>query len=166
MRKLSLFAFVFLFGIFTLFSCGNSGGDNTDDNNTVRVMVSAGEGATVTSQNPVDVKIGESVEFDITLDTTYAFVSVSHGTYNPKTGKLTVNNVTERMNISFLTESLGYDTEQSVVFTFGGDPSDFTSIKSESSVKLGTVIRLSANNTGRIFVGWSLGKYSQNPYDI
>ena len=165
MRKLSVFLLVFLLAIFALVSCG--GGDNPpEDNDTVRVMVSAGEGVTVVGENPVDVKIGESVEFLIKIDPTYAFVSVSHGSYNQKAGKLTLNNVTERMNISFVTENLGYDTTKSVDFSFEGDSLDKSSIESGSTVNLGSKITLSANNTSRIFVGWSLGKKSNEAGDI
>ena len=98
--KKSLLAFLLFFISLTVFvSCSGGGGG---DKEKYRVMVSVDGGATVTGENPKDVEEGSSATFDVAINSGYGFVSTSHGTYDPETGKLTVENVTERINISFV----------------------------------------------------------------
>ena len=154
MRKISLLIILIL--AFSLFvSCEKKPPDNEGD--LVRVMVSADEGAEILGDNPVSVLIGESVSFDIKIKEGYVFSSSTHGTYDSESGKLTVSEVTERLNISFTTKKVEYDTTKTFKYVFNGADGDTTSIKESSSVKYGTVITVKANDNKRIFVGWSLG---------
>ncbi len=125
---------------------------------TFRVMVGVSEGFSVTGQNPVDVKKGESVEFDVALDPGYVFVSTSHGTYDEATGKLKIENVTSRISVQFVVENLGYDTTVKYVYSFNGTDKDTTDPIPSQSVMAGTKITVNAGDPGRIFVGWSFGK--------
>ena len=154
--KKSVIAFlVFLVSLSVFASCSGGGGG---DKEKYRVMVSVDGGATVTGENPIDVEEGSSATFDISLNSGYGFVSTSHGTYDADTGKLTVENVTERINISFVTEELGYETGGNVIYVFKGESGDVSEPKASSSLKMGTQIKVTSNNTSKIFVGWSIGK--------
>ncbi len=153
--KKSLLAFLLFFISLTV--CVSCSGGVGDDKEKYRVMVSVDEGATVTGENPKDVKEGGSATFDISLNDGYGFVSTSHGTYDWETGKLTVENVTERINISFVTEKLEYSTSETFIYVFKGESGDVSDPKASSYMKMGTQITVTSNNTSKIFVGWSLG---------
>ena len=155
MRKLSVLLML-LISISILASCGDTPPDDNKD--TVRIMVSVDEGAEVISDNPTDAELGSSVTFDIKIKNGYVFSSVSHGVYDVQTGKLTVSDVTERLNISFVTEKVDYDTDKTFKYVFNGEDGDTTSVNPSSSLKYGTTITLNATDFKRIFVGWSFGK--------
>ncbi len=154
MRKLSILLVMIIISVLSLFSCG--GGE--DDKDYVKVMVTTDSGATVTSENPIDVEVGTDCEFDIQLGTTFVFVSASAGEYDVDTGKLTLKNVTERMNVTFTTEDVGYDTTGKTLYIFEGEEGDKSDVKSMAKVHFGTSITVEAANTSRIFAGWSFGK--------
>jgi len=120
-------------------------------------MVSVDEGAEVLGDNPVDVPLGESVSFDIKIKEGYVFVSSSHGIYDSQTETLTVDEVTERLNVSFVTEKATYDTTKTFKYVFNGAADDTTSVKESSSVKYGTVITVRSKDASRAFLGWSFG---------
>ena len=135
--------------------------DTPEVDETYRVMVGVSEGFSVTGRNPIDVKKGESAEFDIALDPGYVFVSTSHGTYDEATGKLKIENVTSRISVQFVVENLGYDTTVKYVYSFNGTDKDTTYPMPSASVTAGTKITVNAGDHGRIFVGWSFGKSSK-----
>ena len=155
MRKFFRFAIpVLIFLSLVLTACGET---PSTESGTVRVMVSADAGATVLSQNPVEVAVGSSVEFDIKIADTYAFVSVSEGTYNQKTGKLKIDNVTEKMTVKFVTLELGYDTTLTTPYSFIAGADDTTSHIPTPKLNYGTEITVNANDKKRVFIGWSFG---------
>lgn len=156
MKKKILIALFATLIIALLCACGGEPTPEPQDE-TVRVMVVLTDGITVTSTNPLDVKQGESAVFDVTIADGYAFESVSAGTYDAETGKLTVNNVTERTTVTFTLESLGYDTNVEYIYVFNGTDKDSTDVTPSPKVKAGTQITLTAGDTSRIFVGWSFG---------
>lgn len=125
---------------------------------TVRVMVALTDGITVTSENPVDVKRGESCEFDVTLAQGYVFSSVSHGSFDEETGKLKIDSVTERTTVSFTLEYLDYDLSAEYVYSFFATDRDTTTLAPTANAKAGTAVRVEAGDRGRIFLGWTLGK--------
>ncbi len=155
MKKVLLLVFLLISSLTLLLSCGE---DTPDTETTHRVMVGVSEGFSVTSQNPIDVKKGESAEFDIAIESGYVFVSVSHGTYDEATGKLKIDNVTARTSVQFTVENLGYDTSVKYVYSFKGTDKDTTTPTPSASVTAGTKITVSAGDTSRIFVGWTFGK--------
>lgn len=148
-----------LFALFTvslfLFSCSEN---NPPEEKTYRVMVALDDGFTVTTENPVEVKEGESAVFGITIEEGFVFSSASAGIYDETAGTLTVSNVTERMSISFSVEALGYDPSVTYSYVFKGAVGDFSSVKNSSSVSEGTLITVTSINTDRYFIGWSYGK--------
>jgi hypothetical protein len=129
-----------------------------DEGESYRVMVSADEGATVIGDNPQEIKEGENAVFDVELEWGYAFVSSSRGTYDQDTGKLIVQDVNERMNISFETEYVGYDTNEKVVYVFRAETGDISTPKANNELRLGTKITVESHNTDKMFVGWTIGK--------
>ena len=153
MKRLFLFVFLLVFTLL-LVACGNTAGGEDD---SYRVMVSFGEGVTLEGENPVEVKAGESVNFKIKVDSNYDFVSVSHGVYNEKTGTLTIENVNEKMNVSFNTKKLDYDKSETVVYRFNAEKGDSSEV-TPGDVNLGTYITLTSNNRDKLFLGWSIGE--------
>ena len=162
MKKISLL-FSLLFTLLLITACSLGGNNPPDDDIpsadvTYRVMVAVDEGFSVKGTNPVDVKKGDTVSFNITIDEGYVFSSASAGIYNENTGILTVENVTERMNITFVVEKLDYDPNQTFAYIFKGKDGDFTSTKSSSAVNAGTLITVTSAYEEQHFVGWSFGK--------
>lgn len=175
MKKISLLALFFSI-LFIFVSCGSgdnggSGGNpgagptapvnppSSGETKTYKVMVSYDpDNVTVVGANPIEVKEGENAVFDIQISSTARFVSTSVGTYDSETGKLTVTNVTSPLNIAFVTENLGYDTTKTFKYIFDGADHDTSDPKSSIAINYGTLIKLKAKDTDRVFVGWSFGK--------
>lgn len=155
--KSLLFIFMSLLFSLLLVSCLGPEKPDPQGEDTYRVMVGESEGFEVTSDNPVEVKKGESAVFDIAIDPSYVFVSVSVGSYDAATGKLTVDNITERTTVTFTVEGLGYDTSVKYKYLFKGLSTDFTS-RISSELNAGTQITVGATNEERAFAGWSFGK--------
>ncbi len=153
MRKLVFSAIMLMIVLLFAVSCVYGGGDEEG----YRVMVSASEGASVIGQNPVNVAAGGTVVFEIKITEGYGFVSVSDGEYDAEKGTLTVKNVQSKMNISFVTEELGYDTSKKALFYFIADSVDKASKQNIKEYNYGTEITVSAENFNGIFIGWSLG---------
>lgn len=74
---------------------------------THQVIINDIEGFTVTSKNPVEVRDGADVYFDISIDRDYEFDSVSIGEYNSASGKLIIRNVKKPINVSFRVKYIG-----------------------------------------------------------
>ena len=164
MKKQLLILFLFITLIFATVSCNSK--PPADEPETYKVMVGVTEGFSVDSQNPVEVKKGGTAEFDIKLDTGYAFVSVSHGIYDAATGKLKIENISARTTVQFNVENLGYDTTAKYIYSFNGTDSDTTFPTPTSSMTAGTQITVNAGDTGRIFVGWTFGKSANSGAEI
>lgn len=135
------------------------------DGDGYRVMVVA-TGAEVTSENPVTVKHGESVTFNISVGNTYAVESYSHGEFDEKTGVLTVKNVTDDLRITFKAVDKGYDTTKSFGFFFKGTDKDECSLQNTSSVRAGTQVTAEAKDETRTFIGWSFGGTVAQGFDV
>lgn len=134
------------------------GGDNGDDDNTTyKVMVIEDEGMFIASKNPMTVKKGETATFDVIVDSYYLIHSVSGGTYDRATGKLTVENVQSDVRVEFELEQVDYDvTAASYAFTFNGDAADTCSV-SGNRVLAGTRVTVKANDNDKNFLGWTIG---------
>ncbi len=154
MKKLLIPLLLLLSALF-LFACGD---DTPGEDDTVRVMVTLTDGISVNGPNPVDVKRGESVEFDVTLAEGYVFSSVSHGSFDEKTGKLRIDSVTQRTTVSFTLEYLDYDLSAEYIYSFFATDRDTTTLAPTQKAKAGTAVMVEAGDSGRIFLGWSIGK--------
>ena len=162
MRKLILLLIMILAVSALLVGCINTDGEGDtpppEEAKTLRVMVTECEGIKILSNNPLDVMPGSSASFNVKIDSGYEFLSVSIGEYDPETGILRVNNVDKRIRVEFELESLGYDTNVSYTYLFHNTSgNDSSSILSSLGVKAGTEITVTAGDTSRRFVGWSLG---------
>ncbi len=163
MKKI-LIASMLLISLAVLFACAAPGGGGPtppdaggDDTYNVTV-ISENTSATVTTKNPVSVKHGQTATFQISLAPTAVFRSASEGSYDYKTGTLTVENVTKDLRISFLAEDVGYDTTGAYQLYFVGDTAKGDSISHpDSSVPIqpGTRITAKAGNMNAVFIGWS-----------
>lgn len=70
-----------------------------------KIVVNAGVDFEVTSKNPVEAEDGDDVVFDISIAPECTFDSVNIGEYDTRTGKLTVKNVRNHLNINFCVKS-------------------------------------------------------------
>ena len=156
MKNKVIFLILLIIALLAFTACNTTPPD--EDPETVRVMVGVSEGFSVESTNPLDVVKGQSAEFTVKLESGYAFSSVSHGTYDPASGKLRIESVTERTMVDFTVEYLGYDTTVEYIYSFNGTDHDTTDPLPSSTVRAGTEITVRAADTGRIFLGWSFGK--------
>ena len=83
-------------------SCmGETGGEES-----YQVMLIVPDGVTVTSENPIMVEKGHSASFNVTIPYSHEFLRVSHGSYNPETGVVTVNNITENMRVTLYADKM------------------------------------------------------------
>lgn len=163
MKKI-VFLIMLLSALALLFSCAapgggqTPGGGNADTDCKVTVFLS-NTSATVKSQNPVTVKPGEAATFEIALSDTAVFRSTSAGSYDYKTGLLTVPNVTKAMRVDFVSEDVGYDTTGEYKLQFEGDTSQGDSISHpdpNAPIQPGTRITAKAGRENAVFVGWSV----------
>ncbi len=157
MKRFCLLLFSLILSL-ALFACG---GDSSGDEESFRVMISTSEGAHVEGEASVDVPAGETVEFTVKIDTGYIFKSVSEGEYDTETGVLTIENVTEKMNVSFVVEKTSFDTETPVPFVFTGESGDTTNVTG-NQIKLGSLIKASSGYQNRISLGWSSGARAED----
>jgi hypothetical protein len=97
MKNIKIFALLFI--LIVAFAFITSCDEPNENDGKIKVLLTHGSGVTVTSQNPVFINEGESATFDIKLDDTYVFESVSHGEYND--GKLTVGGLTRSTSVKF-----------------------------------------------------------------
>lgn len=125
------------------------------DDGNYRVMIALDDGATVVGENPVTVKRGEDVSFQIQKNKGYVYSSVTYGVYDDITGVLTIKGVDANMTVDFVTEAVDYDTDQQVRFLLRGNSTDTASIPHNTFIKLGTVMTVSARNEMKYFLGWS-----------
>ncbi len=142
-----------------LFSCGGNG-DGETTQYTVSVITTSG--AEVTSTNPLKVDAGESAVFDIKLSESCVFRSVSAGSYDIATGKLTVSNVTSDMRIDFVAEVVN---ETAYIYRFYGTEKDTSSL-SDGKYSDGTSVTVKASSETRTFEGWTVGGYKTEGYQI
>ena len=160
-KTLSLLA-VFILSLLTIIGCEtSSGADVPGEETTYRITLLPTEGATVTSENPLDVKEGNTAEFTVKLDKTYVFRSAvaggkSVGHFDFKTGKFTVGNVTADMRIEFTVEDVGYPTGFGYNFKLEGTTRD-TSSHLDDMYQAGTRITVYAGLMTGSFAGWSEG---------
>ncbi len=161
MKKLAIIFFV-IFSLFALVACSDNG-DNTEEEK-FKVMVTADEGVTVKSENPIYVKSGEDAIFEIEIDSTSVISSLEGGTVDGNT--LTVSNVTRDTVVRITTENLGYDTTAKFKYYFEGAEGDTSDHKSGFFYNAGTEITISAKNKTDRFLGWSLKTNSADDADM
>ena len=162
MKRITLFALV-LFSLLALVACGGGGGtetptppDSPQETEFEVRFISENANATVTSTNPVTVASGETAKFKIQLSDTAVFRSVDAGSFDYKTGWLTVPNVTKDMSIRFLAEDVGYDTTGAYHLRFMGGAQDSVSHPdAQADIQPGTAITVTAGDTSLPFIGWS-----------
>jgi len=132
-----------------------------------KVMVTEGEGFTVTSENPIEVEKGADAVFDITVAATHAFLSTSAGEFDQTTGKLTVKNVTKRTTVTFKVEPIkDEEVGKTYSYVFNGTIKDTTSIPSLSKLNAGTLVTVKAGDMKRNFLGWSFGYDAEHGGEI
>ena len=157
MKKIIFFLALLLCAVASFTACmGEQLPPPPNNDGTVRVMVTEGEGIEIIGDNPRDVLPGEDAEFEVRLRSGYVFVGVNFGEYNEAKGKLIVRNVKERTRVRFSTLSLGYDTNEFCDYRFmSSSPKDESSIYSSRDVSLGTEVTVRAGDEGLKFIGWS-----------
>ena len=151
MLSLSL---VLLMSLVLLCACG---GGNTDTLKEYNVAVGLPEGVTVKGANPVTVKHGDTATFEITIPDGYVFKSCDGATFDQETGTLTVTNVTSKLYLDFKIEKYEFDVSERFAFNFvAGSPKDASTVPN-GSVASGTLVTLTAGDTTKAFIGWTIG---------
>ena len=84
-------------------------------------------------------------------------MSVTHGTYDKSTGKLTVDNITKNTDVYFITKLLTEDSRK-FLYVFSAKTGDTTDPSSFEYVKIGDAVNLKSVYSNGIFHGWSIGK--------
>ena len=165
MKRILLLALC-LFALCLLVACGGAsggvqtppGGDKNPPADTEYkvTLILENNTATVTSENPVTVKAGESAKFRVSLSSTAVFRSVDAGSYDYKTGILTVPNVTKDARVRFLSEDVEYDTTGAYHLRFVGGAKDSVSHPDTTAdIQPGTKITAVAGDMNASFMGWS-----------
>ncbi len=158
--KRIIFVFLSLISLLALFSCNvtPSGGQqpSSDDKEYTVTFISQNASASV-SQNVIKVKEGKNAEFSVSLSPTAVFRSVSEGSFDYKTGKLTVSGITKDTRVLFFAEEVGYSTVGEYRFTFvGRDPDTVSHYNPNVPIQPGTTITARAGDLNAKFLGWSL----------
>ena len=164
--KRILFLALCLFALCLLVACGGTpGGVQTPPDGGVTppadteykvTLILENNTATVTSENPVTVKAGESAKFRVSLSSTAVFRSVDAGSYDYKTGILTVPNVTKDTRVRFLSEDVGYDTTGAYhLMLVGGAKDSVSHSDGAADIQPGTKITAVAGDMNASFMGWS-----------
>ena len=138
--------------LFSLASCGDDGGEEGGDK--FRVVLTTGDGYTVTGSNPLEVESGGSAVFNVSLENGYIFTGVSDGEYNEETGVLTIADVTRNLSVTFSVEKVDYDTKKEIEYEFYGATSDTSSLENGTYLS-GREVTVTAGDETRLFVGWS-----------
>ena len=164
-KMLSL-SVILLLMILAAASCQpSSGGNEKEEENKAKeynVAVGYPDGVIVNGQNPATVKHGGTVTFEVIIPEGYVFKSCDGATYDQETGILKVENVTSRMYLDFKIEKFEYDVTERFAFQFYAGSKLDTSTVPNGSVNSGTLITLTAGDTSRAFVGWTIGASSSN----
>ncbi len=126
-----------------------------DNEEKVKVMVNCSDGVTVTSENPTYVTVGEDVSFDVSFAEGHGLDYLSEGEL--KNGVLTLKGVTRRTLVNLTAINLGYDTSKEYYYFFQGASGDVSTLANGSKVQAGTPVTVTANDTFRSFIGWSIG---------
>lgn len=168
MKRIFLLTFCLL-ALIGLVACGGGNGNNGGNGGSQNPPANDPPGteykvtlilennlASVTSENPVTVKKGESATFRLSLSETAVFRSASEGSFDYKTGILTIPNVTKDTRVRFLAEDVGYDTTGAYHVRLVGSAQDSLSHPdSEADIQPGTEILATAGDMNASFVGWS-----------
>ena len=164
-KMLSL-SVILLLMILAAASCQpSSGGNEKEEENKAKeynVAVGYPDGVIVNGQNPATVKHGGTVTFEVIIPEGYVFKSCDGATYDQETGILKVENVTSRMYLDFKIEKFEYDVTERFAFQFYAGSKLDTSTVPNGSVNSGTLITLTAGDTSRAFVGWTIGASYSN----
>jgi hypothetical protein len=153
MKKRALFFLVFLLALCAAGCVHDSGPDSGRDLSLV-VMLTEGEGYTITSQNPVRVQPGGTASFEVEVDPTYIIDSVDRGAVFDGS-RIILENVNYPTTIKMASRP-----RELYIFEVRNDPKygTVTSSKGSHYVYEGTEITLTAKpKSGSMFLGFSDG---------
>ncbi len=124
---------------------------------TVRLLINDLSGVASVSSTELMIPKGESAKFKVVPTSTYLIGSLSAGAYDEQSYMLTLPDVQSDMTVSISLAKLNYDRNDTVYATLQLGEYDSASVSSGSHINLGTMLTLSAGNTSRNFLGWSVG---------
>jgi len=162
MRRALFYGLILALLMISLTAClGNNGGGsdsgndsgNDNDYSKIKVMLATDEGAEIISENPVYVMPGETVTFTVRFGKTYAPDTLSHGEIDEDV--ITVSGLDKDTIVNLTTVDLGYKTSVKYHYIFNGADVDESSLSSGTNARAGTVVTVKANESYKIFLGWS-----------
>ena len=139
---------------------GNGDSSGSESGENIKVLLTFDEYITVKSENPVYVSEGESATFEVEFDEQYALDELSHG--ECKLGVITVNNITRDTVVKASSTFVGYDTSTVYNFMLCGDAEDTATLRNGERATGGTKVTVNANQKFKIFLGWSVGGYTND----
>ena len=134
-------------------------GEQTEPPETFTVEVVCSEGVRVTGENPLTVAKGETAVFPLAFDRDYVFDSATAGVFDGSC--LKIGSVAASLRVE-LTAVLSND----IYFTFQGRAQDSASVDKNVRIPAGQEIVLTAADRDMIFLGWSLGGYIADGFEI
>lgn len=126
---------------------------NTNDYSKIKVMLATDGGAEIVSENPVYITPGGVAAFTVKFGKTYAPDTLSHGEIVEDV--ITVRGLEKDTVVNLTTVDLGYKTSVKYHYIFNGSDADETSLASGTNARAGTVVTVKANESYKIFLGWS-----------
>ncbi len=129
-----------------------------------KVILSVGEGATVTSENPLQVERGSIATFTVEIEKGFMFTACEGADFDPMTNTVTVESVTGKMNINLFTAEYNHDPDAVFEYYFKSPNTlDTSNQRNGSGVPAGRLITVEAKDTSKKFEGWSFGSYTTDP---
>lgn len=144
-------------------SCGNS----TDKGKGSKVILSVGEGVTVTTENPLTVEAGSDASFTIEIEKGFMVTRCEGAYFDPMTNTVTVNGVSGNLNIKLFTAEYPSDPDELFEYYFKSTSVlDTSNQRNGSDIPAGRLITVEAKDTSKKFEGWSFNSYTDDPDEI
>ncbi len=152
-----------LFATLMLLVFAVSCGGKTDDSD-YKVILSVGEGASVTSENPLFVGKGGTATFTVDIEKGYMFTACEGASFDPMTNTVTVTDVNRNTNVNLFTDEYKHDPDALFEYYFKSTSTlDVSNQRNGSDIPAARLITVEAKDTSRKFEGWSFDSYTTDP---
>ena len=146
-----------------------TGGDNTPDapaEKTYKVIILPDKGIDPPKENPIIVKEGEGVSFEVSFGYGYLMKEVKGASYDVATRIVSIDKVTSDVRIELTSERFAFDTAGQYTFSLIGKEGDSSTLNEGAYIYTGTEVTVTSGYADATFIGWSLGDSIQNGAEI